>query len=381
MLTSLVYDSTRNRFLLLFGYDGLNVRPDVWELRLTPAPAWRHLTPAGTPPPARAAAMCVYDPAQDRVLVFGGGTNSDYLGDLWELDFGAGDGAWQPLLIPPGPSRRNLGLFRLDTARNRVLLFGGYGVSHVDEHGTTFIEYLDDTWALDLSGTPAWQALAPAGHGPSGRDRANGTYDPFHDRLIVACGGVEGNNDLFSLAFGDEPTPTLLSLASTDVTADRVRLVWAGARPGESVTAYRRAVGSTWESLGGLDADGEGFVRLEDRDVVPGAVFEYRLGVTGETGETYFGATRVEVPLRALSLAARTNGGRVSFSVELPTGEAASLSLFDLAGRRVWSADVGGFGAGRHEVSVQGTALPPALYFARLVQGAARRDTRVVLTP
>ena len=324
--------------------------------------------------------MCAYDPAQDRLLVFGGGTNSDYLGDLWELDFGAGDGTWQPLAIPPGPSRRNLGLLRLDTARNRLLLFGGYGVSHVDEHGNTYIEYLDDTWALGLSGTPAWEALAPAGPGPSGRDRTNGAYDPLYDRLIVACGGVEGHNDLFSLAFGDEPTPTLLALASSDVTADRVRLMWAGAVPGTSVTAYRRTPGSTWFTLGGLDADGEGFVTLEDRDVAPGAVFEYRLGVTSAAGESYFGATLVEVPLRALSLAARTNGGRISFSVELPTGEAASLALFDLAGRRVWSSAVGALGAGHHEVSVQGAALPPALYFARLVQGKARRDMRVVLT-
>ena len=380
MLTSFVYDSARDRFLLLFGFDGLNVRQDVWELRLTPAPAWRQLAPAGAPPTARAAAMCVYDPAQDRVLLFGGSTNNELFNDVWALGLGAGDGTWQPLAIPPGPSRRNLGLLRLDTGHNRLLLFGGFGVSHVDELGNTYIEYLNDTWALDLSGAPGWNALAPAGPGPSGRDRTNGTYDRLRDRLVVACGGIEGHNDLFTLTFGDAPTPTLLALASRDVTADRVRLVWAGADPGESATAYRRAEGAAWASLGGLYADGEGLVTLEDRDVSPGAVFEYRLGVTGEAGEMYFGATLVQVPLRALALGSRVASGRVSFSVELPSGEPASLALFDLAGRRVWSTGVGQLGAGTHEVSVTGAALPPALYFARLVQGAARRDARVVVT-
>lgn len=379
MLSAMVRDPARDRFLLFFGYDGAQVLGDVWELRLSPSPAWRQLALSGTPPQARAATMAAFDPVHDRVLVFGGGTQDDYLGDLWALQFGGGgDGAWQPLAAPGGPSRRNLGLLRLDTGHNRLLLFGGYGVHHVSGN-TTYVEWLNDTWALNLSGTPAWQELAPSGFLPPPRDRANGAYDPFHDRLVLACGAY-GANDTWALEFGDSPTPTLLALASRDVTADRVRLVWAGAGPGEDVTAYRRSPGGTWSHLARLFADGEGLVRLEDRDVTPGAVLEYRLGVTGESGETFFGATLVEVPVRALTLAGRSEGGHVTFTVELPSGEPASLALFDLAGRRVWSTGLGELGAGTHTVTIAGAALPPAHYFGRLVQGGLARDARVVVT-
>src|SRR5262249_20846462 len=153
MRSQLVYDSARDRFLLLFGDDGqLQLFNDVWELRLGPVPAWRQLSPDGTPPTARNGAMCVYDAARDRVLVFGGRTSSSTVNDLWALNLGSGDGAWQQLPLPPGPTARYLGLLRLDTTHDRVLLFGG-------QEGSNNV--LNDTWALDLGGTPAWRQLSP----------------------------------------------------------------------------------------------------------------------------------------------------------------------------------------------------------------------------
>ena len=375
-LSQLVYDSARDRFLLMFGDHEPQVLGDVWELRLSPAPAWRQLAPAGVPPSARGAEMCVYEPAHDRVLMFGGGNLNGLLDDLWALEFGSGDGVWQELPVPPGPSPRNLGVLRMDPLHNRLVLFGGYGVSQVVDN-VTYIEPLNDTWALNLAGTPAWQALSPAGFLPPARDRANGAYDPLFDRLVLACGGISGSNDLWTLTFADAPTPTLLDLASRDVTADRVRLVWGGADPGMRVTAYRREVGAEWRSLAAITADGEGYLTLEDRDVTPGATLEYRLGVTTAQGEEYFGATRVQVPVRALALSARAVDGRASFTVELPSGDPATLSLFDVAGRQVWSRPVGALGPGSHAMSADGVLLPAALYFVRLTQGPASRFARV----
>jgi len=320
--------------------------------------------------------MAAYDPTQDRVIVFGG----DVLGDLWALDPAAGgDGAWVPYTTPTHPSGRNLGLMRLDTTRNRLLLFGGYGVQAQSDN-TLLITWLNDTWALDLSGPPTWKELAPAGFTPSARDRANGAYDPLQDRLMLTCGGIDGSNDTWALAFGDRPTPTLLALARRDVTTDRVRLEWWGADPGERVTAYRRVRFGAWASLAELFADGRGFVTLEDRDVTPGARLEYRLGVNGRSGESFYGTTAVDVPLRALSVAAHAADGRFTLTVELPTGEPASLVLYDLAGRRVWSRSVGQLGPGTHELTADGAGFPSALYFVRLTQGKAACEARVAMT-
>jgi hypothetical protein len=367
--SQLVYDSSRDRFLLIAGYNGAVSLADVWELRLSPTPAWRLLTPGGAPPAARSGEMCVYEPAHDRVLMFGGSTSNTYFDDLWALNLGSDDGAWQQLPAPGGPSRRTSGLLRLDPGRGRLYLFGGDGFESPNS-----ITHLNDTWALDLLGIPTWHALAPAGLPPEGRDRANGAYDPIHDRLVVTCGNF-GLNDVHTLDFGDAPTPTLISLAIRDVTPDRVRLVWGGAEPGTRVIAYRREPPSEWRSLATLTADGEGYVTLEDRDVTPGALLEYRLGVITGQGEEFFGATRVEVPRRALALAARATDGRAAFTVELPRGEPATLALFDIAGRGVWTRAVGDLGAGVHEVRADDVRLPPTLYFARLTQG---RETCVV---
>jgi hypothetical protein len=315
--------------------------------------------------------MCAYDPAFDRVLLFGGGA----LDDLWELDLESDDGTWQELHLAEGPSERNLGLLRLDTRRNRLLLFGGYGVNRVEGYTT----YLNETWALDLDATPTWRPLAPSGHPPQGRDRANGTFDPLNDRLVLTCGGAAGSNDTWAIAFTDVPTSTQLALVSSEASADRVRLVWAGAAPGASVTGYRRELNSEWRALGEWAADGRGFVVFEDRDVTPDTWLEYRLGVITGAGEAFFGAARVRVPARALTLAARVVGGHATFVVALSSGEPATLALFDVGGRRVWSRAVGHLGRGAHEVHADDAVLAPALYFARLTQDGATRLARVAL--
>ena len=374
--SQLVYDSARDRFLLLFGVNGTQVFDDVWELRLSPTPTWRRLAPGGTLPAARGGAMCAYDPPRDRVLMFGGGTLSESLNDLWALNLGSGDGAWQELPVPPGPSIRSQGLLRLDTVHDRLLLFGGYGLNAEE----TVITWLNDTWALGLTGTPAWRSLSPAGFRPTEREGANGAYDALHDRLVVACGGQgDGSNDVWALSFGDAPTPTLLDLASRDVTAERVLLVWAGAEPGRMVTAYRRQPGAEWRSLGTVVADAGGYVALEDHDVTPGAALEYRLGVTTSGVESFFGAVSVHIPQRGLALSARVARGHFSFTVQLPSREPATLALFDLAGRSVWSTSVGDLGAGGHEVEMDGATLPTAIYFARLSQGRAVSNLRIAL--
>src|SRR5207344_1739845 len=59
--------------------------------------------------------------------------------------------------------------------------------------------------------------------------------------------------------------------------------------------------------------------------------------------------------------------GRFRVDLVLPTDTPASLALFDVAGRRVMTREVGSLGAGRHAVDVaDGTALAPGVYLVRL---------------
>ncbi len=64
----------------------------------------------------------------------------------------------------------------------------------------------------------------------------------------------------------------------------------------------------------------------------------------------------------------------------LPDATPANLELFDLAGRRLWSREVGSLGAGEHEVQLgDGAWFPPGLYVARLIQGDHSATLRVAI--
>jgi hypothetical protein len=75
-----IYDAARNQMVVFGGWRNVSFPGfyfnDVWILKnangLGSASEWRQLTPAGTPPSARELATAVYDPASNRMIVFGG---------------------------------------------------------------------------------------------------------------------------------------------------------------------------------------------------------------------------------------------------------------------------------------------------------------------
>ncbi len=90
------------------------------------------------------------------------------------------------------------------------------------------------------------------------------------------------------------------------------------------------------------------------------------------------GATTLGLALRPQYPNPSTRGLVVSFA--LPTGESATLELFDLLGRRLRSRDVGGLGAGEHTLELGSSpALNPGVYFVTLRSGSQKLSTRAVL--
>jgi hypothetical protein len=72
--------------------------------------------------------------------------------------------------------------------------------------------------------------------------------------------------------------------------------------------------------------------------------------------------------------------GRLAIDFVLPSSERASLDLFDLAGRRVHSRDLGALGAGAHSVNLtHEIALEPGVYLVRLTQGNRAAVRRAVV--
>lgn len=213
------YDPVRQRWLAFGGrftyyvYYGFYTRlfDDLWSFRNDGGPFWDSLPTAGPRPPARLNAQMLYDPQDDRMLLFGGqftegpgypprthpGTPHFY-GDIWALSLG-GPPAWTPVAGgEPGPGPRDQHVTVLDTQRHRLLVFGGR-----DSLGAKA-----DVWALDLGAGGHWQNLTPPGDAPAPRGNAVGVYDADADRLVIALGrGTAGSpfDDAWELRLGESP--------------------------------------------------------------------------------------------------------------------------------------------------------------------------------
>jgi hypothetical protein len=176
---ALAYDSDRNRVVLFGGADERRVLGDLWEWD---GKTWRLLAAQGPPP--RTFPALSYDRARKRIVLFGGnrvlfgrGGNEDtVLQDMWEWY----EGSWHRLEVPTPPARAEASMV-YDSARHRLVLFGGYRGSGADR------ERFGDTWEFDGQ---AWRRMETA-EGPSPRNGAAMAYDAVR-RQVVLFGGSGG---------------------------------------------------------------------------------------------------------------------------------------------------------------------------------------------
>ncbi len=334
---SAVCDEPRDRLLAFGGDDGAwSVFGDVWALSLGAPLAWTLLAPSGTPPAARASHTAVLDPVRERMIVFGGRTLSGARQDVWALSL-SGAPAWSnlsPFGTPPPARWNHVAIY--DPVGDRMIVHGG-------ESST---QWFDDTWALGLSGTPAWTQLAPGGDLPPARSEHSALFDPLDPRMIVTGGSLGTECEVWELSLdgplewtrlfpGGPPMPGRVRHEQV-YDADRDRLVLFGGSPG---------AGDLWALSRG-----------------PGGV-----GVP------------VDPPTLSLAAAWAPNPalGGASLALVLPSAGRVELRLFDVSGRLVRAMDFGLRGAGAQRFTWDGRddagrPLPPGLYL-----GEVRTNDRV----
>ena len=197
---SVVYDESNDR-MIVFG--GANEFPtphrfnDVLVLEhasgVGGSPAWTQLTTAGPVPSPRSGHSAVYDPATNRMTVFGGNPGSPFmLSEVWVLSNANGLGGtptWTQLSPASGPAARTYHSATYDAAGNRMIVFGG----NLSE-GNCFDE-ANDVWVLSnangLGGAPSWAQLSPSGGPPGVRDHGGAIYDAASNRMMTLWGRVE----------------------------------------------------------------------------------------------------------------------------------------------------------------------------------------------
>jgi hypothetical protein len=183
---------------------------------------WSRALPDGAPPAARDGHAAAYDPAGDRMMVFGGQSDASVLNDTWVLSKAVGFNypAWTQLATAGAtPSQRRDASAVYAPASNRLIVFGG-----ADGAGTsTFGDVRVLTNANGVGGTPTWSALSPTGTPPSARSGHAAAYDATNDRMIVmggdttpnACGGELADVWVLSNASGASGTPAWTQLSPT----------------------------------------------------------------------------------------------------------------------------------------------------------------------
>ena len=171
---AMAYDSARGR-VVLFGGEGVANQQDTWEWD---GATWTERTPLANNPPARHNHAMVYDSARGRTVLFGGQLpDNTGLQDLWEWD----GVSWLERTPASGPlpPARGLPAMAYDSARARVIVFGG------NSYGND----VQDLWEWDGA---AWLDKTPAGTKPSARTRHAMAYDSLRGQTVMFGGLVVG---------------------------------------------------------------------------------------------------------------------------------------------------------------------------------------------
>ena len=155
--------------LLLGGRDAAALG-DSWRWDGT---GWSQLSPPVSPSPRWGHAMTT-DTARGRIVLFGGeSAPNTVLADTWEWD-GSNWLQRSPATVPPG---RVAAAMAFDLARAVTLMFGG---------GSQFTGFRDDLWEWNGSD---WAARALAAR-PSPRAAGQLTFDPAAGQAVLAGGFV-----------------------------------------------------------------------------------------------------------------------------------------------------------------------------------------------
>ena len=174
---AMAYDTSQQKIIAYGGRTGF---PDFFDINETWAfdyksGVWSNLKPANSPP-WRAMHAMVYDPVENRTLMFGGSDFVNAFDDLWEYDFL--QNTWLEITTDSSPAARQMHGMVYNPDRESVVMFGGRR-----EGGGAFFQ---DGWEL-RSATNTWERL-PTRSTPPVSDHVKLAYYQSIQKLILFSG-------------------------------------------------------------------------------------------------------------------------------------------------------------------------------------------------
>jgi uncharacterized protein (TIGR03437 family) len=226
---SAIYDPPRDRMVISHGFTDAGRFDDTWAFEFA-TNTWRNLTPSGGKPIRRCLHHAVHDSANNQMLLYGGCASPQGpcpLGDLWSFDLSSH--RWTEITVQPRPPAREHYGIVFDSARGRLVLFGGRGGGQ-----------LNDTWDYDPRGG-FWRQAVLQGLPPAPRSRHESAYAADRGAAFFFGGLTQGgaSNELWMLAAVGQNRP--------QVAAEGVVNAFSGSSgavaPGEIVSIFGNGLG------------------------------------------------------------------------------------------------------------------------------------------
>jgi hypothetical protein len=186
--TSVYYDRQAQKVILFGGYGdtGGNL-DDTWSYDYT-TNNWTNLNPINKPT-GRYGARMVYDPINQRGIMFGGRIIT-IMDDTWV--YYLANNSWTELTMITKPSNRYWEAMAYDESAQKVILYGGRNSGAIGEA-------LADTWMFDPS-NDLWIEVFPSSH-PSSRFDISLVYDQETQKAIL-FGGFRFPDNCFDDTWG-----------------------------------------------------------------------------------------------------------------------------------------------------------------------------------
>lgn len=169
------YDASRARVVIFGGASGLQYRGETWEYAPA-AQTWAQGALGASHAPDQYRGAATFDTNRGRLIVFGGDTRSDPVGnETWEFD----GNNWQRITIGATPPERRLHAMAFHEERNVAVMFSGGSAPN-------------DT-CLYRAAT-GWACSTPT-NSPVGRFFHTMAYDPAR-QVVVMFGGGDGSSTM-----------------------------------------------------------------------------------------------------------------------------------------------------------------------------------------
>jgi N-acetylneuraminic acid mutarotase len=245
------------------------------------AGAWTSLNPSNAPTP-RVNASMVYDPATDRLILFGGRTSKAVgpgtdCNETWTYDFASN--AWSQLSPSGSPPARESAALAYDPGTKRIILFGGFSEDALAD--------LDDTWALDPENN-TWTELNPS-PSPSKRAFQLMIDDPQTGKLL-GFGGDAGNWEVQTWAY--DPKGNLWAEISPSGPPERIGAAMAYDSQSDQVILFGGTSANTMDDTWAYDVRANSWTKLKPPSSPPGRFGASMVLLPGPNQALLFGGTQ-----------------------------------------------------------------------------------------